>query len=66
MEDDEEDDVNVNLFMGLRLLELEIPIVVRVSRDEKSSIIERHRHDMHTRTMSNYFADELVYEPHIF
>jgi len=66
LEDNEEDDFNVNWVIGLGLTGREIPCHVRGSRPGKSPNINRHRHDMHARMMSDYFAYEPVYGPHIF
>ena len=65
LEDDDEDDSNVNWFLGLGVPGREIPRHVRGSRPGKSPNIDRHRHEMHARMMADYFADEPVYGPHI-
>jgi hypothetical protein len=68
LEDDEEDDFNVNWIIGLGLGDPrgQIPSIVRGSRPGKSPNIDRHRHKMHARMMSDYFADEPVYGPNFF
>ena len=68
LEDDEEDDFNVNWIIGLGLSDPrgQIPSIVRGSRPGKSPNIDRHRHEMHARMMSDYFADEPVYGPNFF
>jgi hypothetical protein len=63
LEDDDEDDFNVNWIMGLGF---NAPRIVQGSRPGKSPNIDRHRHEMHARMMSDYFADEPVYGPSFF
>ena len=68
MEEDEEDDFNVDwvIELGLSAPRGQIPSIVRGSRHGKLPSIDRHRHEMHARMMSNYFADEPVYGPNFF
>lgn len=59
LEDDEEDDFNVHWVMGLGLKAQPraIPNHVRGSRPRKPPNIDKHRHEMHTCMMSDYFAN---------
>jgi hypothetical protein len=68
LEDDEEDDFNVNWIIGLGLSAPRghMPSIVHGSRPGKSPNIDRHRHEMHARMMSDYFADEPTYGPILF
>jgi hypothetical protein len=58
----------ISMLIGLGLSDPrgQIPSIVCGSRPGKSPNIDRHRHEMHARMMSDYFADEPVYGPHFF
>jgi hypothetical protein len=69
LDDDEEDEGNLNVLLGVGMDdedEVILPRVLGISRQGKTPNIDRDRYGMHERMMRDYFSDTPIYGPSIF
>jgi hypothetical protein len=69
LDDDEEDEGNLNVLLGVGMddeNEVILPRILGGSRPGKTPNIDRDRHGMHEQMMKDYFSDTHVYGPSIF
>jgi hypothetical protein len=69
LDNDEEDEGNFNLFLGVGMEdedELILPTVLGGSHPGKTPNTDRDRHRMHERMMKDYLTDTPLYSPSLF